>query len=169
MSQRDRYEGEIDGHDPGAYPDRRSRSGTAGSVNIDFCGGAPGAPISGFGKGQDTHILSREGGEGRRLERGVIDPGPDGYRCKVDAVETTYEAYERRSLGVTRNFHLPELNNVFTDSAVGFPILSRKISYAANETGSLHVNCGIVGQWYKYWFVLRVPKRGGVAVDGVSP
>ena len=58
---------------------------------------------------------------------------------------------------------------MFTNSAVGLPVLSWKVSYATDETSSLHVDCGIMGQWYKYWFVFRVPISRGVAVDGKSP
>ena len=81
MSYGDRDEGKIDGQEPHALPNgRRRRCG--GSVDVEFCGGGPWPSVSGFRKGDDTHIPSAEGRKDRRLETGVIKPGPNGY-CRV--------------------------------------------------------------------------------------
>ena len=53
--------------------------------------------------------------------------------------------------------------------AVGLPVLSWEIRYATNKTGSLHVDCGGVGQCRDCWLIHRVPERGGGAVDSVGP
>ena len=58
---------------------------------------------------------------------------------------------------------------MLANSAIGVPILSWKICYAAYEVGALHVNCGSVRQVDKRWLVLRVPKRGGASIDGERP
>ncbi len=144
MSYRDRYEGHIDCQDPRTLPNRRWRRGRA-SVDVDFCSRRPGPPIPGFSQGLDAHIPSGEGGEGRRLEGGVIDISSDGHRFKGGAVGTAHEGHQRQSITMTRAFCLPERNNMFTDSAVGNPVLSWKVSYAPDETCSLHVDCQIVG------------------------
>ena len=89
MGHRDGYKGEIDRRDPLAVCSRRW-SCSGGSVDVEFCGRGPLPSASGFGKGLDTHVSSGKGGEGRRLEGGVIDPCPDAYDCIGGAVGTMY-------------------------------------------------------------------------------
>lgn len=104
MRYRDRYEGEVDCQDPRALPNRRWRRGKGGSIHVDFCCGAPGPSTSGFRKGQDTNIPSGEGGEGRRLEGGIINPCPDGYCCIGDAVGTIHERLKRECVKASQVF-----------------------------------------------------------------
>ena len=85
MGHRNRDKGSINCQDPRAVPDRRWSCGRGG-VNVELGGGRPGSSASGFGKGNDTHVPSREGGEGRRLEAVVIDPCSDGDRGEVRAI-----------------------------------------------------------------------------------
>lgn len=97
MRYRDRYEGHIDRQGPRTLSNRRWRRGKGRSINVELCRGGPGPSASGFGKGDDTNIPSGEGGEGCRLEGGIINICPDGYCCEGDAVRAIYERDKRGS------------------------------------------------------------------------
>lgn len=168
MGHRNRYEGEIDRQVPAPF--RNRWSGSAGSVDVEFCCRGPLPSASRFGKGHDTHVSSSEGSEGRRLERGVIDPCTNGNGCKGVTVGTMYgRASSALVCGTDPSFGLPERDDVLTNSAVGIPVLSWVVCYAAHKICRLHVNCGSVGQIYQCWRVLRVPECGAGAVDGERP
>ena len=87
----------------------------------------------------------------------------------VPSVLCTGERHQRWCVEQIRGFGLPERDDVLTNIAVGIPVLSWVVCYAAHKICRLHINCGSVGQSYQCWLVLRVPECGAGAVDGERP